>query len=190
MQNFRTLIIPDVHGRDFWREPVVETLKSTNAHICFLGDFLSPYSNEFEKGVDYNRKAIDVFKEIIGLKLENPKRITLLLGNHDLSYRFSIVAYFNNAYFTEEARVINSLGMYDLYRGWVGYDYGSLVWADIHSWFPRQEYDGYGDYQIVGHTQLVHGCGGLIDEKIADLHSAEAFVLTEEGEIKQFSKIV
>jgi polysaccharide export outer membrane protein len=49
---------------------------------------------------------------------------------------------------------------------------------------------GYGDYQIVGHTQLVHGSGGLIDDKIADLDSSEAFVITDEGEIKQYNKLL
>jgi hypothetical protein len=257
MQNFRTLIIPDVHGRDFWREPVKQTLESTDARIVFLGDFLEPYKNDFEEGFDYYRNAINVFKEILELKKKNPKRITLLLGNHDCSERFgleicncrtdyenyeairrmflgnkdlfqladeatingrhfifshagihkgyvkfafpdeyefiddnNVVAYFNNAYLTEEPKVINSLGMYDKYRGLYGYDYGSIVWADIYSWLSRQKYDGYGDYQIVGHTQLVHGSGGLIGDKIADLDSAEAFVITDEGVIKQYNKLV
>lgn len=256
-ENYEILVIPDVHGRDFWVEPVQYTLENTDARIVFLGDFLSPYPGEFEPGFDYSRHAIENFKDILDLKKDYPKRITLLLGNHDCSPRFSVdicecrtdyanyeairrmfldnkdlfqladeatingkhfifshagihkgyvkfafpdeydsiddsnvVAYFNNAYLTEEPKVINSLGMYDKYRGLYGYDYGSIVWADIYSWFSRQEYDGYGDYQIVGHTQLVHGSGGLIDDKIADLDSAEAFVITEEGEIKQYRKLV
>lgn len=254
---YSILIVPDVHGRDFWIEPVKYTLENTDARIVFLGDYLSPYPGEFEYDFDYEANAITIFSKIINLKKEFPGRITLLLGNHDMSYRFSteicecrtdydnyatirkqfldnkdlfkladeaiingrhfifshagihkgyvkfvfpdeydsiddnnVVAYFNNAYFTEEPRVINSLGMYDNYRGWGGYDYGSIVWADIHSWFPRQEYDGYGDYQVVGHTQLVHGSGGFMDKKIADLDSSEAFVITDEGEIKQYSKLV
>lgn len=253
---YNALIIPDVHGRDFWREPVLNTLDKTNAHIVFLGDYVDAYPFEFDKDVDYHELVINGLTEIIELKKKYPNRITLLLGNHDGTYRFStnicecrtdyhnyeqirhlfidnkdlfqlayettingkhfilshagihkgyvkfafpneydsindnnVVAYLNNAYFTEEPHAIDSLGMYDLYRGWGGYDYGSIVWADIHSWFPKQEYDGYGDYQIVGHTQLQHECGGFIDEKIADLDSAEAFVITEEGEIKQHKTI-
>ena len=256
-KKFKILVIPDVHGREFWREPVKYTLENTDASIVFLGDFLDCYSHEFDKSVDYKQQAIECFREIITLKKLYPNRITLLLGNHCMSYRFNteicecrtdyenyetirrmfvdnkdlfqladeatvngkhfifshagihkgyvkfafpdeyesiddnnVVAYFNNAYFAEEPRLIRSLGMYDNYRGWGGYDYGSIVWADIHSWFPRQEYDGYGDYQIVGHTQLVHGSGGFMDDKIADLDSAEAFVITDEGEINSYAKIV
>ena len=257
-ENYGILVIPDVHGRDFWIEPVQQTLENTDARIVFLGDFCDPYPTEFEKGFDYRKKAIEGLREIIEMKKQFPDRITLLLGNHD-SYMFNegknicdcrtdhrnynaiqklfqdnknlfqladeatingchfifshagihkgyvkfafpdeyesiddnnVVAYFNNAYFAEEPRLIRSLGMYDNYRGWGGYDYGSIVWADIHSWFPRQENDGYGDYQVVGHTQLVHGSGGFMNDKIADLDSAEAFVITDEGEIKQYSKLV
>ena len=256
-ETYSILIIPDVHGRNFWVEPVQQTLKNTDARIVFLGDYLSPYPGEFEYDFEYETNAIEIFSKIINLKQAFPDRITLLLGNHDMSYRFSteicecrtdyknyesirrmflgnkdlfqladeatingkhfifshagihkgyvkfafpdeyesiddnnVVAYFNNAYFVEEPKAINSLGMYDKYRGWGVFDYGSIVWADIHSWFPRQEYDGYGDYQVVGHTQLVHGSGGFMDDKIADLDSAEAFVITDEGVIKQYNKLV
>lgn len=82
----RYLIIPDVHGRDFWREPVATALKDENTHIIFLGDYLDPYPDEFEKGVDYQEVAVLVFKDILKLKEESPDKITLLLGNHDLEY--------------------------------------------------------------------------------------------------------
>ena len=88
MENAKVLIIPDVHGRDFWREPVMKTLEEGDARIVFLGDYLDPYSDDFEHGVNYHERAIAVFNEIISLKKENPDRITLLLGNHDLHYIF------------------------------------------------------------------------------------------------------
>lgn len=246
-KNVKVLIIPDVHGRDFWREPVKYVLENTDARIVFLGDYLDCYPHEFEHGFDFEEHAIGNFNEIINLKKENQNKITLLLGNHDISYRFSlelcdcrtdyrnferirniyvtnknlfqladearvnekhlifthagihkgyvdfafpkekdtinednVVDYFNNAYYTEEPHVINSLGMYDLYRGYGGYDFGSLVWADVHSWLG--EYDGYG-YQVFGHTQLEHGCGGIIKENFAMLDSAEPFIINELGEL-------
>lgn len=82
----RYLIIPDVHGRDFWREPVATGLKDKNTHIVFLGDYLDPYPDEFEHGVDYQEIAFECFKDILKLKKDNPDKITLLLGNHDLEY--------------------------------------------------------------------------------------------------------
>lgn len=85
-----TLIIGDVHGRDFWKEPVKETLeKYPEAKIIFLGDFLDCYPFEWEKHFDYEAHAFENFKEIIELKKANPDRITLLLGNHDCTYAIS-----------------------------------------------------------------------------------------------------
>ena len=75
------IIIPDVHGRHFWREPVREAL-SRREHVIFLGDYLDPYSGEGVSQAD----AFGWFGEIIELKKENAENITLLLGNHDLHY--------------------------------------------------------------------------------------------------------
>ena len=81
-KDINTLIIPDVHGRTFWKEPVLQVLKDyTNADIIFLGDYLSPYSSIEKITVD---DAWVNFMEIVELA-KNNKRIKLLLGNHDLS---------------------------------------------------------------------------------------------------------
>lgn len=89
MKKTNYLIIPDVHGRIFWKEPVSKILTETETHIIFLGDYLDPYSYEWDDGEDENRISIDRFKEIIQLKKDNPDRITLLLGNHDAGYAIS-----------------------------------------------------------------------------------------------------
>ena len=83
-----TLIIGDVHGRDFWAEPVNKVLSDTGAHIIFLGDYLDLYPYEFDwsQDINWNMVAIDRFKNIIELKRANPDRITLLIGNHDCGY--------------------------------------------------------------------------------------------------------
>lgn len=87
---YGTMIIPDVHGRTFWKEPVIDALESTQAKIVFLGDYLDPYWDEFDENIeDVRKKAMEQLKEIIGLKIEHPKRISLLLGNHDLTYALS-----------------------------------------------------------------------------------------------------
>lgn len=84
--NIKYLILPDIHGRDFWCKPVEETLKDTDAHIIFLGDYHDPYPNEFNYDEDYLQKSMDNFKQILNLKKQNPDRITLLIGNHDCGY--------------------------------------------------------------------------------------------------------
>ena len=73
----KTLIIPDVHGREFWKKYINEEYD----HIIFLGDYLDPYLGESTP-----EKSIEIFKEIIELKNKNPDLVTLLLGNHDLPY--------------------------------------------------------------------------------------------------------
>lgn len=88
MNNFKILVIPDVHGREFWRKPVNQTLENTNARIVFLGDILDCYSHEFESGVNYKQQAIERFKEIINLKKQHNNRIRLLLGNHKEYFEF------------------------------------------------------------------------------------------------------
>lgn len=74
------IIIPDIHGRDFWEKPVKENLKKE--HIVFLGDYLDPYGYE---GIA-PWEVFPRFENIIALKKENPDDVTLLLGNHDLHY--------------------------------------------------------------------------------------------------------
>lgn len=74
------LIVPDVHGRKFWENPVRKVLGETDKKVIFLGDYLDPYGYEEIYPVD----AIREFKKILALKQANPDRIILLLGNHDV----------------------------------------------------------------------------------------------------------
>ena len=77
----KLLIIPDVHGRTFWKDAVD---KHTNEcdKVIFLGDYLDPYQ---EEGIT-RKDAIRNFEEIIDFKLNNKDKVVLLLGNHDCQY--------------------------------------------------------------------------------------------------------
>ena len=85
-KDIEILIIPDIHGRDYWFNPVNDVLTNTDAHICFLGDYLDPYLYEWEVKVSAKRISIDRLRKIINLKKQYPDRITLLIGNHDCCY--------------------------------------------------------------------------------------------------------
>lgn len=74
------IIIPDVHGRTFWRQAVNDYLGKE--HIIFLGDYLDPYGYE---GIT-SKGAYQVFHEILDIKKGHSDDITMLLGNHDLHY--------------------------------------------------------------------------------------------------------
>lgn len=83
LQNINTLVIPDVHGRTFWRYAIDLFPKSEypNLNIVFLGDYVDPYDFENISRND----AIFNFKEILDIaKIDD--RIHLLIGNHDMHY--------------------------------------------------------------------------------------------------------
>jgi hypothetical protein len=83
--NIHTLILPDIHGRSFWKEAIQKFPINDypNLNIVFLGDYLDPY--EFE-GIT-RKQAIENFKEILKVAKED-NRIHLLIGNHDMHYWF------------------------------------------------------------------------------------------------------
>ena len=96
-QKIKYIIVPDIHARDFWREPVNKAISDTDAKIVFLGDYVDPYIGDFydnnkwlvnnidswDKLSDY---VVKTLTDIIELKKEYPDRIILLLGNHDCGY--------------------------------------------------------------------------------------------------------
>ena len=73
------IIIPDVHGRQFWRSAV---RGHEEEKIIFLGDYVDPYAwEEILPG-----EAFKELRDIIAIKKEHPDNVVLLLGNHDLGY--------------------------------------------------------------------------------------------------------
>ena len=73
------VVVPDVHGRSFWKEAVA---KYPNFPVVFLGDYLDPYAHENIT----SEEALVNFKEIIAFKQANMDRVTLLIGNHEIHY--------------------------------------------------------------------------------------------------------
>jgi hypothetical protein len=78
----KIIIIPDVHGRTFWKDPVYRYRNIEDVNIVFLGDYLDAYES-----IDYiyKEETIENFKEILDVA-RNSNNITLLIGNHDLHY--------------------------------------------------------------------------------------------------------
>ena len=73
----KILIIPDVHGRDFWRKPC----KDEWDKIVFLGDYVDPYPGEAEQS-----EVMGELIDIVEFKRQNPDKVVLLWGNHDCFY--------------------------------------------------------------------------------------------------------
>lgn len=248
-------IIPDCHGRTFWKD--VRNHVEDFDKIVFLGDYVSPYPYE---GIS-NEQAIDVFKEVLDFKKENPGKVVLLLGNHDLSYfntdicecrtdhknwnllnevyaeniklfdlaweteingkryffshagvrkgwlkcvsgewfswddtdKLPPADMFNNAFHKayeegqEELRESFEylIGVYSFYRGYGGWDYGSIVWADIREYGNEEGVEFPDVMFICGHTQLEDK--PIITDWVADLDVRRPFVLdTETGKIEEY----
>lgn len=77
----RILVVPDVHGRVFWKEPIKKYLNVVD-RVVFLGDYLDPYEDEDGLADDIYQNLM----EIIALKQENMEKVVLLKGNHDQHY--------------------------------------------------------------------------------------------------------
>ena len=75
----RILVIPDVHGRTFWKASVERYLDTVD-RIVFLGDYLDPYGQFVPEDIFNN------LMEIIELKNQNRDKVILLKGNHDQHY--------------------------------------------------------------------------------------------------------
>ena len=260
----KILILPDVHGRQFWKDACLNH-KDEFEKIIFLGDYVSPYPYEEIS----NKKAIDVFEEVLKFKKENPDKVVLLMGNHDFSYINSSICecrtdFTNwnklNGLFTDNMRMFDlawetkvgdkrfffshsgvrkgwfekwikdklfkwdgdelppadyfnnllhaayddgrnfdarsthdfeyAIGVYSLFRGWDGWDDGSMVWADIRE-YARGMDEGklksdYNDVVFVcGHTQLENQ--PIITEWVMDLDCRKPFVLdTETGIVEEY----
>ena len=87
----KILILPDIHGRDFFKKPC-ESIEEYDK-VIFLGDYFDPYDFEHISV----RKAIENFKIILDLKKNNMDKVVLLIGNHDCPYMYN--EYYNLSYY-------------------------------------------------------------------------------------------
>ena len=96
------IIIPDVHGRVFWKEIV----KNSEDKIIFLGDYVDPYPGE---NISLTG-ALDNLSKIIDYKKSNPSKVILLLGNHDFMYMdFEHNKYSCRHYYENEPKITKIL---------------------------------------------------------------------------------
>lgn len=78
-KDIQMLIVPDVHGRSFWKDAVYS---HPDIPVVFLGDYLDQYGEEHIT----DEIAFSVLREIIALKRSRPESVHVLLGNHDMAY--------------------------------------------------------------------------------------------------------
>lgn len=74
----KRLVVSDLHSRPFYKS----LLSNTEDKIIFLGDYGDPYSYE---GYD-DDDTIETMYDIFSFAQDNPDRVVLLIGNHDIYY--------------------------------------------------------------------------------------------------------
>ena len=84
MNEPKVLILPDIHGRTFWKDAVQKFPKEQcpDLKIVFLGDYLDPYES-YDK--ISKEQAYQNFIEILDYA-HNDDRVIMLIGNHDWHY--------------------------------------------------------------------------------------------------------
>lgn len=77
------------------------------------------------------------------------------------------------------------IGVYSFYRGYGGWDYGSIVWADIREYGNEEGVEFPDVMFICGHTQLKDK--PIIMDWVADLDVRRPFVMdTDTGKIEEY----
>lgn len=74
----RYMIIPDIHGKQKWKEPATSHLAGGEP-VVFLGDYVDGF-------VISDQQMLDTLADVILLKEQYPEMVTLLLGNHCFPY--------------------------------------------------------------------------------------------------------
>ena len=107
----KVLILPDIHGRTFWKYAVKHVDEFDK--IIFLGDYLDPYPHE---NISFD-ESVENFKEILEFKKQYGDKVELLIGNHDCHYiwlEFMDCSRLNKSRRTEMNSLYNS--NYELFK--------------------------------------------------------------------------
>lgn len=107
----KILIIPDIHGRDFWKEPCKNIDKFDK--VIFLGDYHDPYPSQVSK--DKSRHML--MDELVPFIEEHKDKIICIKGNHDCSYIYSPMANrFDNFHRDEIKSLLKRMPLYLAYK--------------------------------------------------------------------------
>ena len=102
----KILIIPDVHGRDFWIEPCSHIDEFDK--VIFLGDYHDPYPFEVSQETSRNRLR----DQLLPFVLEHQDKVVCLFGNHDGNYLVGKMADRLDFYHKEEvAEYMNKMNI-------------------------------------------------------------------------------
>jgi len=124
IKNKGIVFIGDVHGRDEWMEIVNEALLKFKK-IVFVGDYVDSF-NVRPVLIKHNLEAI------IGIKIQHPDVITLLLGNHDWAYIYDekAISGFQWQMWQDYKKIFNdNIDLFDVAWGYTNTDTGKYTLA-------------------------------------------------------------
>lgn len=75
----KTISIGDLHGKDCWKKINVKFYDK----IIFLGDYTDAWPDD-----KTDKEILENLADLIQFKKDNPLKVILLLGNHDIQYIF------------------------------------------------------------------------------------------------------
>lgn len=108
--------IGDIHGRTNWKE----ALKIEADLYVFIGDYVDSFNISDDQ-------ILENLLEIIYLKLDEPDKYILLLGNHDIQYIYD--GYQCSGYRSSMQRQLNILFTEYLYLFQIAYQHDNYLWT-------------------------------------------------------------
>lgn len=107
----KMLIVPDVHGRDFWVEPCKHIDEFDK--VIFLGDYHDPYPYEVNDRISRHRLR----DELVPFVIDHADKIVCLKGNHDSSYTDGTTkCRFDKYHWLEIRELLNEIDLRLAYR--------------------------------------------------------------------------
>ena len=155
------LIVPDVHGRDFWL-PALDY----QGEVIFLGDYTDSYPHEKLTEED----AYKGFLKIVNFKQENPDRVTLLIGNHEMHYynKDFHAGRFSKQYYPIYHEILTGNETKDIFQICKQIDNYLFIHAGVtKGWYDRH----LEDFQDMGST-LEEQLNNVFFEKMYIFHEA------------------
>ena len=162
----KILVIPDVHGRSFWKTPCKDISKYDK--VVFLGDYVDPYNHE---GIN-TPTAIQGLKDIIEFTKNNREKVILLLGNHDMPYfdlDYKNLSFYHSRYSSQYHNEIEDVFRADKDLFQIAYSFDDIlfthagcnwIWIDLN--FGG---DMHARYKIENISDFAVTLNGLLESK-------------------------
>jgi predicted phosphodiesterase len=158
-KDIKYIVVPDVHGRDFYESIMNTFIENSDAHMIFLGDYVDPYPRE---KITPN-KALKKFKAIIKFKKQHPDRVTLLIGNHDFHYIDGSRRGVRMDYYNKDELCRLFIKNMDLFEYVKCVRIGNKNFVFSHAGFNLAWFDAH--YEMLGVCDVDHYDRSLIEKK-------------------------